>query len=257
MFRAFPRRRRNPKRRLSRSRNQHRRHPSQNNHKSESLNDDMPTGPAKNTKLATNGGIINESPTQHLHVYDFGHGAADECWNWIERNRVIPKEPLPSTHQDSAPVYMFLAEASAGLRSVACFSGRSRSNIASDSIAGGRFTCHLYEDSYVLDIPQQERVPRLNTGQTKAVVALVAGILAERGWVDLDAPIDDYDEPRLGCAVHRSRILHSSMNLVGGQEVNHINGLNLFWISPTRGSTSPTSSTMLELTTNSTRSLRQ
>jgi CubicO group peptidase (beta-lactamase class C family) len=81
----------------------------------------------------------------------------------------------------------------------------------------------------------QDRVPELNAGQTKAIIALVGGILADRGWVDLDAPIDEYVEPGLGDAAHRSRTLRNFMNLVGGQQVNHVNGLNLFLdISRTR-----------------------
>ncbi|KAK4626246.1 von Willebrand factor A domain-containing protein 5A [Fulvia fulva] len=55
----------------------------------------------------------------------------------------------------------------------------------------------------------QERVPELNAGQTKAVVALIAGIAADRGRININAPIDRY-----------------FMNLVSGVQVNHIQGLN-------------------------------
>lgn len=73
-----------------------------------------------------------------------------------------------------------------------------------------------------------DRVPSLNAGQTKAVVALIAGIVADRGWVDLGAPIDDYVEPGLGDAAHRSRTLRQFMQLTSGTQVNHVSGLNLF-----------------------------
>ncbi|KAF2168333.1 hypothetical protein M409DRAFT_21767 [Zasmidium cellare ATCC 36951] len=73
-----------------------------------------------------------------------------------------------------------------------------------------------------------DRVPSLNAGQTKAIVALIAGIVADRGWVDLDAPIDDYVEPGLGDAAHRSRTLRQFMQLTSGAQVNHVSGLNLF-----------------------------
>ncbi|PPJ54144.1 hypothetical protein CBER1_01054 [Cercospora berteroae] len=76
--------------------------------------------------------------------------------------------------------------------------------------------------------PLLERVPELNAGQTKTVVALLAGIVAGRGWVDIDAPIDQYVEPGLGDAAHRNRTLRNFMNLVAGQRVNHVTGLNLF-----------------------------
>ena len=75
--------------------------------------------------------------------------------------------------------------------------------------------------------PVFERVPELNAGQTKAVVALIAGIVADRGWVDFDTPIDAYVEPGLGDAQHRSRTLRDFMNLVSGIQVNHVQGLNL------------------------------
>ncbi|MET0190818.1 MAG: serine hydrolase [Pseudonocardia sediminis] len=72
-----------------------------------------------------------------------------------------------------------------------------------------------------------ERVPELNAGQTKAVVAMVAGIVADRGWVDLDAPIDEYLQPDLGDAEHRSRTLRQFLNLTSGVQVNHVQGLNM------------------------------
>lgn len=61
-----------------------------------------------------------------------------------------------------------------------------------------------------------DRIPSLNAGQTKAVVALVAGIVADRGWIDLDAPIDRYVEPGLGDAAHRNRTIRDFMTLVSG-----------------------------------------
>lgn len=80
-----------------------------------------------------------------------------------------------------------------------------------------------------------DRVPELNAGQTKAVVALIAGIVADRGWIDLDAPIDAYVEPGLGDADHRSRTIRQFMQLTSGVQVNHITGLNFFLdISRTR-----------------------
>lgn len=83
--------------------------------------------------------------------------------------------------------------------------------------------------------PLMDRVPSLNAGQTKAVVTMIAGIAADRGWVDLDAPIDRYVEPGLGDAAHRSRTLRQLMQLTSGVQVNHVEGLNFFTdISRTR-----------------------
>lgn len=73
-----------------------------------------------------------------------------------------------------------------------------------------------------------DRVPSLNAGQTKAIIAMVAGIASDRGWVDLDAPIDAYVEPGLGDAAHRSRTLTQLMQLTSGAQVNHVAGLNFF-----------------------------
>ena len=73
-----------------------------------------------------------------------------------------------------------------------------------------------------------ERVPELTAGQTKAVVAMVAGIVADRGWVNLDAPIDEYLQPGLGDAAHRSRTLRQFLQLTSGVQVNHVQGLDMF-----------------------------
>jgi CubicO group peptidase (beta-lactamase class C family) len=73
-----------------------------------------------------------------------------------------------------------------------------------------------------------DRIPELHAGQTKAVVAMVAGIVADRGWVDLDAPIDAYLPADLGDADHRSRTLRHFMQLTSGVQVNHVVGLNFF-----------------------------
>ncbi|MBW6522659.1 serine hydrolase [Sphingomonas sp. RHCKR47] len=73
-----------------------------------------------------------------------------------------------------------------------------------------------------------DRVPELNAGQTKAVVALVAGIVADRGWIDLDAPIDAYLPSDLGDTEHRARTLRQFMQLTSGVQVNHVTGLNFF-----------------------------
>ena len=80
-----------------------------------------------------------------------------------------------------------------------------------------------------------DRVPELNAGQTKAIVALVAGIVADRGWVDLDAPIGQYIPDDLGDAAHRAISLRIFMQLTSGVQVNHVTGLNFFLdISRTR-----------------------
>jgi CubicO group peptidase (beta-lactamase class C family) len=76
--------------------------------------------------------------------------------------------------------------------------------------------------------PLQERVPTLQAGQTKTVVALVAGIVADRGWVDLDSPIDAYLPPGLGDAAHRAVTLRQFLQLTSGVQVNHVQGLNFF-----------------------------
>ncbi|MGQ0624940.1 MAG: serine hydrolase domain-containing protein [Sporichthyaceae bacterium] len=71
-----------------------------------------------------------------------------------------------------------------------------------------------------------ERVPTLNAGQTKTVVALIAGIVADRGWVELDAPIGRYLPADMGDAAHRKVTLRQLMQLTSGAAVNHVQGLN-------------------------------
>ena len=73
-----------------------------------------------------------------------------------------------------------------------------------------------------------DRVPELNAGQTKTVVAFVAGIVADRGWVDLDAPIGNYIQPGLGDAAHRAITLRQFMTETSGVSVNIPSGLNFF-----------------------------
>lgn len=74
----------------------------------------------------------------------------------------------------------------------------------------------------------QERVPVLQAGQTKMIVALVAGIVADRGWVSLDAPIGTYLPEGLGDEAHRAVTLRQFMQLTSGVQVNHVQGLNFF-----------------------------
>ncbi|KAK3672125.1 hypothetical protein LTR78_008096 [Recurvomyces mirabilis] len=83
--------------------------------------------------------------------------------------------------------------------------------------------------------PLMDRGPSLNAGQTKAVVTMIVGIAVDLGGIDLDAPIDQYVEPRLGDAAHSSRTLRQLMQLTSGVQVNHVEGLNFFTdISRTR-----------------------
>lgn len=76
--------------------------------------------------------------------------------------------------------------------------------------------------------PFQDRLPELNAGQTKTIVALVAGIVADKGWVDIDAPIGTYLPAGMGDAAHRAITLRQFMTLTSGIQVNHLNGLNFF-----------------------------
>lgn len=96
----------------------------------------------------------------------------------------------------------------------------------------GSFTMKVFRHGCLvgegLRDPLHDRVPAINYGQTKAVVALVAGIVADRGWVDLDAPIGDHLPPDLGDAQHRAVTLRQFLQLTSGVAVNHVQGLNLF-----------------------------
>lgn len=71
-----------------------------------------------------------------------------------------------------------------------------------------------------------ERIPTLNAGQTKTVLALVAGIVADRGWIELDAPLGRYLPPGLGDKAHRKVTLRQLMQLTSGVAVDHVQGLN-------------------------------
>ncbi|MGQ0631004.1 MAG: serine hydrolase domain-containing protein [Sporichthyaceae bacterium] len=73
-----------------------------------------------------------------------------------------------------------------------------------------------------------ERIPTLNAGQTKTVVALIAGIVSDRGWIDLDAPVGRYFPADLGDRAHRKVTLRQFMQLTSGVAVNHVQGLNFF-----------------------------
>lgn len=74
-----------------------------------------------------------------------------------------------------------------------------------------------------------ERIPTLNAGQTKTVVALVAGILVDRGWVDLDAPVGNLSgDPGKDGGPHSKVTLRQLMQLTSGVQVNHVQGLNFF-----------------------------
>jgi CubicO group peptidase (beta-lactamase class C family) len=81
-----------------------------------------------------------------------------------------------------------------------------------------------------------DRVPELNAGQTKVIVALIAGIVSDRGWVDLDAPIAQYlPEDLASYKKHAAISLHIFMQLTSGVQMNHLEGLNFFLdISRTR-----------------------
>lgn len=73
-----------------------------------------------------------------------------------------------------------------------------------------------------------ERIPTLNAGQTKTVVALVAGILADRAWIDLDAPVGNLSgDPGEDGGPHSKVTLRQFMQLTSGVQVNHVQGLNL------------------------------
>ncbi|MGH8997956.1 MAG: serine hydrolase domain-containing protein [Acidimicrobiia bacterium] len=76
--------------------------------------------------------------------------------------------------------------------------------------------------------PLFERVPANNYGQTKAVVALIAGIAADMGYVDIDAPIGTYLPSDLGDEAHRAITLRHLLTEASGVQVNNVRGLNLF-----------------------------
>lgn len=73
-----------------------------------------------------------------------------------------------------------------------------------------------------------ERAPADNWGQTKTVVALLTGIAADKGFVDLDAPIGTYLRPGLGDVAHRAVTLRQLLWASSGAEVNQVRGLNFF-----------------------------
>lgn len=70
-------------------------------------------------------------------------------------------------------------------------------------------------------------VPRLNWSQTKTVSALIAGIAADRGYVNLDAPIGTYLPSGLCDAAHRAVTLRELLNMSAGHDMNWVQGLNL------------------------------
>lgn len=73
-----------------------------------------------------------------------------------------------------------------------------------------------------------ERVPRINWSQTKSVNALIAGVAATQGLIDVDAPIGDYLPEGLGDEAHRAIPVRAVLTMTTGTTMNWARGLNLF-----------------------------
>ncbi len=94
----------------------------------------------------------------------------------------------------------------------------------SDTVKVFRYGClagHGLRDTLL------DRVPTDNYGQTKAILALVTGVVADKGWVDIDKPIGDYLPATLGDQKHRAVTLRELLRESSGVERNHVRGLNL------------------------------
>ncbi|MGH8997957.1 MAG: serine hydrolase domain-containing protein [Acidimicrobiia bacterium] len=76
--------------------------------------------------------------------------------------------------------------------------------------------------------PLFERAPANNWGQAKTVTALVTGIAADMGYVDIDAPIGTYLPADLGDEAHRTVTLRHLLWASSGVEVNQVRGLNFY-----------------------------
>lgn len=95
--------------------------------------------------------------------------------------------------------------------------------MGSNTIKVFRHSCLLGEG---LRDPLTERVVDDSWGQTKTVVSLLTGIAADRGYLDLDAPIAEHLPPDLGDAAHRAVTLRQLLHATSGAEVNQVRGLN-------------------------------
>ncbi len=72
-----------------------------------------------------------------------------------------------------------------------------------------------------------DRIPRQNWSQTKTVSALVAGVAARQGLLDVDAPIGRYLPPGIGDRQHRAITVRSLLTMTSGLELNWVRGLAL------------------------------
>jgi CubicO group peptidase (beta-lactamase class C family) len=98
--------------------------------------------------------------------------------------------------------------------------------------ANGSFTIKVFRHGCLVGEGLRDaafdRVPANNWGNTKTVVSLLAGIAADRGFVDLDAPIGEHLPDGLGDAAHRAVTLRQLLWASSGAEVNQVRGLNFF-----------------------------
>lgn len=66
--------------------------------------DDAPAAPAKKVKVLTKGAVINEPPTDRLHVFVFGEGTAGELGLGTAKNAVDVKRPRLNAFLDAEKV---------------------------------------------------------------------------------------------------------------------------------------------------------
>ncbi len=71
------------------------------------------------------------------------------------------------------------------------------------------------------------RIPTNNWGQAKTVVALLTGIAADRGHLEIDTPIGRYLPAGLGDDAHRAVTLRHLLTAASGAQVNQVRGLNV------------------------------
>jgi CubicO group peptidase (beta-lactamase class C family) len=97
--------------------------------------------------------------------------------------------------------------------------------MGSDTIKVYRYGClagHGLRDAVFNNIPTD------TWGQAKTVTALLTGIAADKGWVDIDKPIGTYLPKGLGDKAHRAVTLRALMTATSGAQVQQVRGLNFF-----------------------------
>ncbi|KAI5361033.1 putative regulator of chromosome condensation 1/beta-lactamase-inhibitor protein II [Septoria linicola] len=92
--------------------------PAKTTRKRKAADDDTPAAPAKKVKVLTKGPVLNEAPTQKLHVYVFGEGTAGELGLGTSKKSIDVKRPRLNPELSAAKVGVVQIEAG-GMHAIA------------------------------------------------------------------------------------------------------------------------------------------